>query len=108
MKAIAILLLAAASPALAQLPQERTEGAPPPNSPASPTSPGAVIQGPAAKDAAKGVTRVTFESLDRDRDGFISRREAEAHAELAQAFDRLDADRDGRLTPGEFAVFEKK
>jgi hypothetical protein len=108
MKAIAIVILCAALPAAAQVVPGETKEVVPPNSPASPTSPGAIIQGPEVKEAAKGELKATFKTIDRDRDGAISRREAESEPELAQLFDRLDTDGDGRLTPAEFSRFEKR
>src|SRR5262245_1758700 len=43
-----------------------------------------------------------FRQLDTDGDGYISRREAAAHPEVAANFDRADADGDGRLSLAEF------
>jgi hypothetical protein len=107
MKAIAIVILSAALPAVAQVSPGQPKEVPPVNSPASPTSPGAVILGPDVKEAAKGSAKVAFENIDRDRDGAISRREAELVPELAQSFDKVDTDRDGRITPAEYTGFEK-
>ncbi len=44
-----------------------------------------------------------FASLDANRDGYVSRREARRHAAVARGFDRADADRDGKLSPLEFS-----
>lgn len=41
--------------------------------------------------------RAAFDALDRDADGGVSRREAQADKYLARAFAGLDDDRDGRL-----------
>jgi hypothetical protein len=62
----------------------------PPNSPSSPTSPGAVIFKP------------MFPLLDSDNDGWVSRTEAESVPDLAKHFDRYDLNRDGKLDRGEF------
>jgi osmotically-inducible protein OsmY len=43
-----------------------------------------------------------FRQLDADKDGFISRKEAEQDADILRAFSRADTDRDGRLNEDEF------
>jgi EF hand len=45
-----------------------------------------------------------FRKLDTDGDGWISRKEAAAHPEVAAGFDKADRDRDGRLSLAEFAT----
>lgn len=53
--------------------------------------------------ASSGPSRIspdTFDELDKDHDGFISREEA-AGIDLAKEFDKLDTNRDGRLSPDE-------
>lgn len=42
--------------------------------------------------------RISFEALDTDGDGVISRSEAAAHPRLSQEFRGVDIDGDGRLT----------
>lgn len=44
-----------------------------------------------------------FVSLDADRDGTISRREASRHAGVSRSFDGADADGDGKLSAAEFS-----
>jgi hypothetical protein len=46
---------------------------------------------------------VTFERLDRNRDGFIGKAESTALPGLAAAFARADANADGKLDKVEFA-----
>ena len=46
---------------------------------------------------------LTFEQLDRNRDGYVDRNEAEAQAGLNTVFDRADRHPDGRLDKVEFA-----
>jgi len=67
----------------------------PPQSPASPTSAGAII------------IRYKAEMLDKDRDGKVSKVEAGSLPELVMAFDKLDRDRDGRLDQVELDAFTK-
>ena len=68
---------------------------PPPQSPAAPTSPGAVI------------FKYEFEKLDKNRDGYLSRDEVADAPELAKDFDRFDRNRDGKLDRSEFEAFSK-
>ena len=70
---------------------------------------GALLAGPPAlaEEALVGIAvrakdRV-FLSLDRDRDGAISRPEATQHPGIVRNFAGADEDRDGRLTPVEFS-----
>jgi Ca2+-binding EF-hand superfamily protein len=45
-----------------------------------------------------------FARLDADRDGRISRPEAEKGKRIANHFDKIDADRDGYVTRGELTA----
>jgi len=47
--------------------------------------------------------QLTFEQLDRNRDGYVDRREAEAQPGLNAAFDNADRHADGRLDKVEYA-----
>jgi hypothetical protein len=77
------------------VPPEVSPKATPPLSPSAPTSPGAVV------------IRFKLEMLDKDRDGFVSRGEAEGVPELIKVFDKLDANRDGRLDQAELDAYHK-
>jgi hypothetical protein len=44
-----------------------------------------------------------FELIDRNKDGFVDRREAAAVPGLAERFEEMDANRDGKLDRVEFA-----
>lgn len=57
--------------------------------------------GPAA------TVQYTFEMLDANADGRITRREAEAAAWLQENFELLDRNRDGALDRSEFVRFTK-
>jgi hypothetical protein len=67
----------------------------PPQSPAAPTSAGAVI------------IKTKVDLLDKDRDGKVSRVEAAAIPELIKVFDKLDRDRDGALDQTELDAYVK-
>ena len=45
----------------------------------------------------------TFEQLDRNRDGYVDRKEADAQPGLNAVFDRADRHPDGRLDKVEYA-----
>lgn len=44
----------------------------------------------------------TFTQLDADDDGFVTRREAQAHSAVSAEFDSIDHNRDGRLDEAEY------
>jgi EF hand len=67
----------------------------PPQSPAAPTSSGAIV------------LDYKMELLDKDRDGYISRTEAAGVPTLAKVFDQFDRNRDGRLDAAELEAAEK-
>lgn len=49
-----------------------------------------------------------FTRLDKDRDGRISREEAEGHPRFKERFDKVDSDRDGFITKQELrAAFQR-
>jgi hypothetical protein len=74
-----------------------------PASPAAEERPvGRAAQG-AAPDAAQGAEQ-RFAELDRNRDGFLSRDEANGAVELNTRFSELDANNDGKLSPDEYRV----
>ena len=47
--------------------------------------------------------QLTFEQLDRNRDGYVDRKEAESQPGLDAVFDRADRHPDGRLDKVEYA-----
>ncbi|NIP73585.1 MAG: hypothetical protein GWO16_11385 [Gammaproteobacteria bacterium] len=53
-----------------------------------------------------GQERMSFQDLDADSDGQISREEAEKLPSLQNKFDSADANRDGSVSSAEFAAFE--
>ena len=53
----------------------------------------------AAEDTGK-----LFVQLDADKDGFVSKAEAEKHKDLSATFAKADANADGKLDPNEFSA----
>jgi Ca2+-binding EF-hand superfamily protein len=84
-----------------------------PNTP-QPSNPPAATSGTSTKDATaqkrsmkvkQGQTRKqTFDKLDTNHDGYISRAEAEASPELVLIFLDTDTNGDGQISPAEFMV----
>lgn len=48
---------------------------------------------------------MSFEELDANGDGALSKDEAAVDPALAQAFETLDKDADGKLSPAEYAAY---
>lgn len=67
----------------------------PPQSPAAPTSAGAVI------------IKFNLELLDKNDDGKVSRAEAAGTPDLIKVFDKLDRNRDGFLDKAELDAYVK-
>ena len=53
--------------------------------------------------APQAAQQLTFEQLDRNRDGYVDRKEAAAQPGLDRVFDRADRHPDGRLDKVEYA-----
>lgn len=53
----------------------------------------------------RGSGNQAFRALDKNGDGFVTRQEAAADAELAKDFGGADANRDGRLSEAEFVKY---
>lgn len=60
-----------------------------------------------ARAAAKPTAQASFNRLDKNKDGFISRDEVGKRSALAKRFDKLDADHDGKLSRAEYAPGRK-
>lgn len=61
----------------------------------------------AAPAAASGGAQ-TWQSVDADGDGAISKQEAQVNAGLSQIFDQADGDGDGKLTTDEYKAYVAK
>lgn len=64
-----------------------------------------------SEDAATAPTSTrshTWEEIDADGDGAITKAEARADAGLSTVFDEADADADGRLTTAEYTAYIQK
>lgn len=53
----------------------------------------------------RGSGNQAFRALDKNGDGFVTRQEAAADAELAKEFGNADTNRDGRLSEAEFVKY---
>lgn len=60
---------------------------------------------PTEQAAPEAVARLTWNDVDADKDGAISREESAQLASLAQVFDEADADSDGLLTADEYRTY---
>jgi hypothetical protein len=55
----------------------------------------------------KGEAKAQFERLDRDRDGYISLKDAGNWADLRRRFSEFDSDHDGRMSSVDFEAFQR-
>jgi hypothetical protein len=69
--------------------------------PAAPVAPGTAGEPAKADDGA-----ATVDQLDSNKDGQITKAEAQGDQALARRFSELDRDNSGKLDRGEFARFE--
>ena len=66
--------------------------------------------GPASARGSRSATSgpVTFQSLDADNNGKVSKTEADASPDVAKAFGNLDKNKDGSLDQAEFKNHKSK
>lgn len=107
MKAHSLIGVAAAvlfaGAAVAQSPAQPATPATPANPGTSPATPAT----PATPSAnASGSASGSFDAVDKDKDGSISKKEAASNKDLTKKWATLDANKDGKLDNGEFAQFE--
>ena len=55
---------------------------------------------------AIGAPVLTFEDIDINADGYISKQEAQAYKDMSTNWTKVDADKDGRADADEFSRFE--
>jgi hypothetical protein len=79
----------------------------PATSPAQAATPPSPATSPSSQLGPAPTVKLSFEMLDRNDDGFITRDEAERSSELAANFDRLDRNRSNSLDRSEFVSFSK-
>jgi Ca2+-binding EF-hand superfamily protein/sporulation protein YlmC with PRC-barrel domain len=72
---------------------------------AGPQEQDAAQEEPGADGQTQAAARRSFEELDTDRDGRISRQEARSLRSLDRQWQSLDTDRDGQLNRSEFSAF---
>lgn len=61
---------------------------------------------PSTTPSASGAAGGEFDTLDKDRDGSVTKKEAASNKDLTKTWDTLDSNKDGKLDQGEFAQFE--
>lgn len=54
----------------------------------------------------KPTAQESFNTLDKNKDGYISQKEAQSYKELLDSWDTADADEDGQVQMSEFSAFE--
>ena len=109
LQATAVALAIIAMPALAQQPSPMLQSTAP--EPATSPSQAATAAAPATSPSSQlgpaPTVTYTFEMLDRNGDGFITRDEAAVSPELTANFDELDHNRSNSLDRSEFVSFSK-
>ena len=58
-----------------------------------------------SSDRAAVTAQARFESLDRDRDGAVNKREAKSDTSIAAQFDSWDINLDGYITRAEYMAY---
>ena len=66
------------------------------------------VQAQPSLDAAGRQPDVTFNRLDANKDGFLTREEARADKDAARIFSKADTNQDGKLTEDEFVKARSK
>jgi hypothetical protein len=107
--AAAVALAVLSTPAWAQqAPRGMQSTAPEPaTSPAQAATPPAPSTPPSSQLGPAATVKLSFEMLDRNDDGFITRDEAGRSPELAASFDSLDRNKSNSLDRAEFVSFSK-
>ncbi len=66
----------------------------------------ALVLGLTCTNVSAGKYKGTFEELDTDANGYISKEEAMERSDVGRNYKRIDQDQDGQLSSGEFSAFE--
>ena len=61
-----------------------------------------------SSDKSAVAARAKFESLDRDRDGALNKREAKLDTSIATQFDSWDINLDGYITRAEYMAYTER
>ncbi len=67
-----------------------------------------ILSGVLASGLAMADYPMTFESLDKDSNGYINRSEADARPDLSENWSRIDQNTDDQLDISEFSAFESE
>lgn len=102
------LSIAITGAALAQSPPVNPNNPYNPANPTNPSSPASPVPPSAPGDSGQKAPRVSFDSLDANKDGTISEQEAKASLAVTAAFGTADKNGDGLLTRDEFNAYFSK
>jgi len=107
LQAAIVALVFLATPVWAQKapPMMQSTAPEPATSPAQAATPPPPATSPSSQLGPAPTVKLTFEALDRNDDGFITRDEADRSAELSANFDLLDRNRSNSLDRSEFVSF---